>query len=202
MSHSLTYSCDGTNTTWVTVFGFPPSAASYILKQFSQCGTVLQHHVPVNGNWMNIRYQTRNQAQSALSRSGRVLSGTLMIGVVLTPDAEAQALTNGSEGILDQTGSGSRATGLNTSVTTLNNTSINGGTPNRSIRPLAQAYKAAHSEHEVRCFSNRLKTQIRFFGFFLTYFFSYLYLKYSHSSEFALKSEGITAMMPKKISSN
>lgn len=148
-THDTSLSCDGTNTTWVTVFGFPPSAASYILKQFSQCGTVLQHHVPVNGNWMNIRYQTRNQAQSALSRSGRVLSGTLMIGVVLTPDAEAQALTNGSEGILDQTGSGSRATGLNTSVTTLNNTSINGGTPNRSIRPLAQAYKAAHSEHEL-----------------------------------------------------
>ena len=23
--------------TWVTVFGFPPSAASYILSQFSQC---------------------------------------------------------------------------------------------------------------------------------------------------------------------
>ena len=44
-------------TTWVTVFGFPPSAASYILSQFSQCGTILQHYIPPNGNWMNIRFQ-------------------------------------------------------------------------------------------------------------------------------------------------
>jgi len=148
-THDSSLSTDGSNTTWVTVFGFPPSAASYILKQFSQCGTVLQHHVPVNGNWMSIRYQTRNQAQSALSRSGRVLSGTLMIGVSLTPDAEAQALSNGAEGILDGSGAPGAVGNPNTSVTTLNNTSINGGTPNRSIRPLAQAYKAAQSEHEL-----------------------------------------------------
>ena len=55
----------------------------------------MQHHVPVSGNWMHIRYQTRTQASSALSRSGRVLSGTLMIGVSLTPDAEVAALANG-----------------------------------------------------------------------------------------------------------
>jgi len=144
---SLSSHGEGSNMTWVTVFGFPPSAASYILKQFSQCGTVLQHHVPVSGNWMHIRYQTRTQASSALSRSGRVLSGTLMIGVSLTPDAEVAALANGqatSNGdLLDQ--SSSKA---NISTATLN-TSVAAGTPNRSIRPLAQAYKAAQSEHEL-----------------------------------------------------
>jgi len=148
LDSSLSSHGEGGNTTWVTVFGFPPSAASYILKQFSQCGTVLQHHVPVNGNWMHIRYQTRTQAASALGRSGRVLSGTLMIGVVLTADAEVAALSNGQAtsngGLLDQSGSGSKA---NISTTTVN-TSIS-GTPNRSIRPLAQAYKAAQSEHEL-----------------------------------------------------
>ena len=57
--HDLGSSTCHEGSTWVTVFGFPPSAASYILQQFSQCGTVLQHHIPANGNWMNIRYQTK-----------------------------------------------------------------------------------------------------------------------------------------------
>jgi len=146
LDHSLSTShSDGpSSSTWVTVFGFPPSAASYILKQFSQCGTVLQHHVPSSGNWMNIRFQTRTQAQSALGRSGRVLGGTLMIGVTPTTEAEVQALANGTDGLLDRTSGGSA---LNSSV----NASFT-GTPsghNRSIRPLAQAYKAAQSEHEL-----------------------------------------------------
>jgi len=143
-------------TTWVTVFGFPPSAASYILKQFSQCGTVLQHHSPVNGNWMHIRFQTRTQAQSALSRSGRILGGTLMIGVTLCQDADIQAMnSNGAAGsttaagndtsLLDQSSSGGGKQHLNNTSMALNVTNAS----NRSIRPLTQAYKAAQSEHEV-----------------------------------------------------
>ncbi len=50
--------CQDVNT-WVTVFGFPPSASSYILSQFAQYGTILQHHIPTNGNWMHLRYQTK-----------------------------------------------------------------------------------------------------------------------------------------------
>jgi len=140
-ANDLNQSASPDGTTWVTVFGFPPSASSYILKQFSQCGTVLQHHAPVNGNWMHIRFQTRTQAQSALSRSGRILGGTLMIGVALCQDADVQAMNAaaaGSEGqetsLLDQ----SKA-----------NVSLYNNTPSRSIRPLTQAYKAAQSEHEV-----------------------------------------------------
>lgn len=38
---------------WVTVFGFPPSYASYILKQFSQYGEIMDHKIG-NGNWMHI----------------------------------------------------------------------------------------------------------------------------------------------------
>lgn len=30
---------------WITVFGFPPSASSYILDQFSQYGNIVQHRV-------------------------------------------------------------------------------------------------------------------------------------------------------------
>jgi hypothetical protein len=59
-SFAAAFSSDSDSSTWVTVFGFPPSAASYILSQFSQCGTILQHHMPANGNWMHIKYQTRS----------------------------------------------------------------------------------------------------------------------------------------------
>ena len=30
---------------WITVFGFPPSASSYILSQFSQYGDIIKHKV-------------------------------------------------------------------------------------------------------------------------------------------------------------
>lgn len=52
-------SCQDVSNNWVTVFGFPPSAASFILSQFSQLGTILQHHIPPNGNWMHLKYQTK-----------------------------------------------------------------------------------------------------------------------------------------------
>lgn len=140
-------------STWVTVFGFPSSAASYILQQFSQCGTVLQHHIPANGNWMNIRYQTKMQAQSALGRHGRIMGGTLMIGVMPSQgDAHTNAGQNSSQ-ILDQRASHSRA-GRSDSSCITNISSNLGSTPSKSIRPLTQAYKAAQSEHEVSMSSN------------------------------------------------
>jgi nuclear pore complex protein Nup53 len=38
---------------WVTVFGFPSSKASFVLKQFSNYGQILDHRVG-SGNWMHI----------------------------------------------------------------------------------------------------------------------------------------------------
>lgn len=156
-SHQLNASVDelGNSTchegsTWITVFGFPSSAASYILQQFSQCGTVLQHHIPANGNWMNIRYQTKMQAQSALGRHGRIMGGTLMIGVVpFKGDVNMSGMQNSSQ-LLDQRPGNGR---LDSSQ--IANISSNlGSTPSKSIRPLTQAYKAAQSEHEVSMTSN------------------------------------------------
>lgn len=156
-THQLNASVDelGTSTchegsTWITVFGFPSSAASYILQQFSQCGTVLQHYIPANGNWMNIRYQTKMQAQSALGRHGRIMGGTLMIGVVpFKGDVNMSGMQNNSQ-ILEQRPGGGR---LDSSQ--IANISSNlGSTPSKSIRPLTQAYKAAQSEHEVSLRSN------------------------------------------------
>ena len=39
--HDITDSGSMDGDTWVTVFGFPPSAACYILSQFSQCKSLL-----------------------------------------------------------------------------------------------------------------------------------------------------------------
>ena len=88
------------------------------------------------------------QAQSALARSGRIMGGTLMIGVTpcQVPTNGMQAGANASQ-ILDESRSTSKHGYLDNSHIT--NISSNFGTPSRSIRPLTQAYKAAQSEHDV-----------------------------------------------------
>jgi nuclear pore complex protein Nup53 len=53
MQNEKETSLDMDSPTWVTVFGFSPSKASYILKQFSHYGEILDHKIG-NGNWMHI----------------------------------------------------------------------------------------------------------------------------------------------------
>lgn len=147
-------SCSG-GTTWITVFGFPPSAASYVLSQFSQCGTILQHHIPSNGNWMNIRFQTKMQAQKAIGRSGRVFGGSLMVGVMPCHDPPPP-VADGNISTLDHTGHYHNATGAaadTSNVMTLNSSLATPG-HNRSIRPLTQSYKNAHNENDVSLIAN------------------------------------------------
>ena len=76
--------------TWVTVFGFPPSAASYVLTQAAMWGHVLEHRTPAQGNWMHLKFASRLQARKALARSGRLLTDTLIIGVVPCSDPVRQ----------------------------------------------------------------------------------------------------------------
>ena len=102
-------------------------------------GTILQHHIPPNGNWMNIRFQTKMQAQKALGRTGRIFGGSLMVGVSPCLEPPADATANASQ-ILDHTSN------QDTSVMSLNSSLA---THNRSIRPLTQSFKAAHNEHDV-----------------------------------------------------
>lgn len=77
---------DEARNTWVTIFGFPPSAASFILSQFSHYGSILEKRVPTKGNWIHIRYQTKLECRKALSNNGKVFGGTIMIGVMLCKD--------------------------------------------------------------------------------------------------------------------
>lgn len=96
----------------MTVFGFPPSQASYVLKLFQEIGEVVRHKTPLGQcNWMHIQYsqsryastegslliqrlcrfQTRTQARQALARNGKTFGGNLMVGVMECTDAAAQA---------------------------------------------------------------------------------------------------------------
>jgi len=120
--------------TWITVWGFPPSALSFILSELSVCGTVLQHIVQPNSNWIHVRMQTRMQANKALGRNGSVMGGSIMVGISQCKD----------QTVLDK---------LNTSLLDCTNTSVANissslGTP-RTIRPLTQAYKEAQEENKV-----------------------------------------------------
>lgn len=126
--------------TWVTVWGFPPTAANFVLQQLGACGTVLQHLMPPNSNWMHIRFQTKMQASKALSKNSTILGGSLMVGVAACRE----------EGVLEAVNSSMSTSVLECSVASLQSTPLGGGgaTP-RSIRPLTQAYREAQAEHKV-----------------------------------------------------
>lgn len=105
----------------------------------SSCGTVLQHVLPPNANWMHLRFQTRMQARKALSKAGTILGGRIMIGVGPCTEESVLDQSHVNTSVLDNSlahGSG---------VTNLSN---NFGTP-RSIRPLTQAFKDAQTENKV-----------------------------------------------------
>jgi len=122
--------------TWVTVWGFPPSAASFILQQLGANGSILQHVMPPNANWMHIRFQTRLQASKALGKNGSILGGSIMVGVAPCKD----------ESVLDNLNSSVTASTLDSSIA---NISSNLGATPRTIRPLTQAYREAQSENAV-----------------------------------------------------
>ncbi|CAH8851574.1 unnamed protein product [Trichobilharzia szidati] len=73
---------------WVTVFGFPPSRAAFILNQFAQLGTIEKHVITNSGNWMHIKYQNRIQARYALNKNGKVFGDNIMVGVSVCTDPQ------------------------------------------------------------------------------------------------------------------
>lgn len=74
---------DRKETLWVTVFGFPPSAASFVIAQFSNCGIILEKHFPNQGNWVNLKYNSSHEVAKALSLNGKLISNCIMVGVML-----------------------------------------------------------------------------------------------------------------------
>ncbi|XP_076858252.1 nucleoporin NUP35 isoform X2 [Brachyhypopomus gauderio] len=140
---------DQLDETWVTVFGFPPASASYILLQFTQYGNILKHTMSNAGNWMHIQYQSKLQARKALSKDGKVFGEAIMIGVKPCID---KSVMEGPQ----KASTGSRCVGLlNTppvrAVCTPTHTGSAhaGSTPRSAMRPLSAAYKTSSSEYQV-----------------------------------------------------
>ncbi|KAL5006330.1 hypothetical protein ScPMuIL_015136 [Solemya velum] len=131
---------------WVTVFGFPPSAASFILQQFSQYGFITKHVMASEGNWMHMHYQSKLQAKKALSKNGKVYGGSIMVGV--TPCIDMSVMEDDKEnGGMLQNGTIGLSTPSNTSLH--GTMGAGGGTAGTPIRPLTAAYMAAKNETEV-----------------------------------------------------
>ncbi|KAG9271748.1 nucleoporin NUP35 [Astyanax mexicanus] len=132
---------DQLDETWVTVFGFPPASASYILLQFAQYGNILKHVMSNAGNWMHIQYQSKLQARKALSKDGKIFGEAIMIGVKPCID---KSVMEGSEKCI------SSSSGMFTPPVRANGTPSHPvSTPRSAMRPLSAAYKASSSEYQV-----------------------------------------------------
>ncbi|KAH6758831.1 mitotic phosphoprotein N' end family protein [Perilla frutescens var. frutescens] len=78
---------------WVTVYGFLPADTNLVLREFEKCGVILKHVPgPRDANWMHILYQSRSDAQKALSKNGMEINGVLIIGVKPVDPMQRQAL--------------------------------------------------------------------------------------------------------------
>lgn len=130
---------DQLDGTWVTVFGFPPGATSFILQQFSQYGTILKHVVATECNWMHIHYLNRIQAKKALSKDGKVYGGCMKIGVTACIE---KAVMEDKENL-----SLARHSMMDNSMTSPSDT-LN-ASKHTPIRPLTAAYVASRGEYEV-----------------------------------------------------
>ncbi|XP_054602519.1 nucleoporin NUP35 isoform X2 [Nothobranchius furzeri] len=120
---------DQLDQTWVTVFGFPPAAASYILMQFAQYGNILKHKMASPGNWMHLQYQSKLQARKALSKDGKVFGDCIMVGVKPCID---KSVMGSCEAISSPLSS-----------------SVLPSTPQSAIRPLSASYRSVASDFEV-----------------------------------------------------
>nr|XP_046260623.1 nucleoporin NUP35 isoform X2 [Scatophagus argus] len=121
---------DQLDQTWVTVFGFPPASASYILLQFAQYGNILKHTMASPGNWMHLQYQSRLQARKALSKDGKVFGDAIMVGVKPCID---KSVMDSSMAISSP----------------LSSSSVLPSTPRSAIRPLSATCTNSGSDYQV-----------------------------------------------------
>ncbi|XP_070694369.1 nucleoporin NUP35 isoform X2 [Pempheris klunzingeri] len=124
---------DQLDQTWVTVFGFPPASASYILLQFAQYGNILKHTMASPGNWMHLQYQSRLQARKALSKDGKVFGDAIMVGVKPCID----------KSVMDS------CVAVSSPLSSSFSSSVLPSTPRSAIRPLSAAYRSSSSDYQV-----------------------------------------------------
>ncbi|NXH20598.1 NUP35 protein, partial [Bucco capensis] len=136
---------DQFDDTWVTVFGFPQTSASYILLQFSQYGSILKHVMSNSGNWMHIRYQSKLQARKALSKDGKIYGESIMIGVKPCIDKSVMGSCERSSAFSASSVFISPAKSFSAPDQAANSSPAR--TP--TMRRLATAYRASTSDYQV-----------------------------------------------------
>lgn len=139
---------DELDETWVTVFGFPQSTESFILQEFASFGIIVNHITPGEGNWIHIQFQNKLQAKRAISKSGKVFGGKIMVGVTQCIDRSAMVSQKRSLRASSSTGnllSTSQADNLLSS----NSCSLQQSRNMTSMRPLTSAYLAAINDNQV-----------------------------------------------------
>lgn len=152
--------------TWVTIFGHPPSATSYVLQEFATYGQIVRYVPPSQteqGNWLHVKYQTRMQAQKALSKNGKILGGQFMVGVMACIDRKIMFGTGGGGGPGGSLGAPSGSNEENTEPQSIGG----GGAPSKpnfagrsaakldrtqslrtNARPLSMINRAASTAHD------------------------------------------------------
>ncbi|NXN59559.1 NUP35 protein, partial [Rynchops niger] len=136
---------DQCDATWVTVFGFPQASASYILLRFAQYGNILKHVMSDTGNWMYICYQSKLQAQKALSKDGRIFGKCIRIGV--KPCIDKTVMEN-----FERSSASSISSVFTSPTKFVTSTPVqpaNYMTRFPTMRPLAPPYKAFASDYQV-----------------------------------------------------
>lgn len=71
------------DTHWITVFGFPPSALTFVLSQLANCGPIAEKKVPPQGNWVHVKFNNLSEVSRALSLNGKLINNNIMIGVTM-----------------------------------------------------------------------------------------------------------------------
>eukprot|EP01119_Soliformovum_irregulare_P025492 TRINITY_DN9464_c0_g1_i1.p1 TRINITY_DN9464_c0_g1~~TRINITY_DN9464_c0_g1_i1.p1 ORF type:complete len:297 (-),score=57.48 TRINITY_DN9464_c0_g1_i1:25-915(-) len=77
---------------WVTVFGFDPSQRGLVMSHFQKYGDIIRSKIG-EGNWIDIQYQTRVQAQKAITKNGKLIDRSLMVGVTPAVAVREQVAT-------------------------------------------------------------------------------------------------------------
>ena len=157
-----------TDRCWITVFGFHPDTANYILQEFSHCGTIVQHSMAMNTNWMHICYQSALQAKKALSKNLKVLMSSVMVGVVPCVDEKVMHPHSNR----DRTSVATPGAGVGSPLLAGQPPVSHQRQRPLGIRPMTSSYQHTASEQMVRAFSCRYCSCCLLFGslFMAAYF--------------------------------
>jgi hypothetical protein len=75
-------SSKGHGKCWVTIFGFPAGANSFIVNNFSTLGHILEVKCTPGSNWLHLRFSDPIAARRAMTKNGKVLGHSIMVGVI------------------------------------------------------------------------------------------------------------------------